>query len=58
MLPEGPGTQDPAQYLRTCPRDLARSLAGTPAFEQSRRERKRVEMLFAQAMIHASIYSL
>jgi hypothetical protein len=28
-------------------RDRARSLAGTPAFEQSRRERKRVEMLFA-----------
>ncbi len=28
-------------------RDLARSLSGTPAFEQSRRERKRVEMLFA-----------
>ena len=28
-------------------RDLARSFAGTPAFEQSRRERKRVEMLFA-----------
>ena len=28
-------------------RDFARSLAGTPAFEQSRRERKRVEMLFA-----------
>jgi len=28
-------------------RNLARSLAGTPAFEQSRRERKRVEMLFA-----------
>lgn len=28
-------------------RDLARSLAGTPAFEQSRRQRKRVEMLFA-----------
>ena len=28
-------------------RDLARSLAGSPAFEQSRRERKRVEMLFA-----------
>ena len=28
-------------------RDIARSLAGTPAFEQSRRERKRVEMLFA-----------
>jgi hypothetical protein len=28
-------------------RDLTRSLAGTPAFEQSRRQRKRVEMLFA-----------
>lgn len=28
-------------------RDLARSLAGTAAFEQSRHERKRVEMLFA-----------
>jgi hypothetical protein len=28
-------------------RDFARSLAGTPAFEQSRREGKRVEMLFA-----------
>jgi hypothetical protein len=28
-------------------RDLARSLVGTAAFEQSRRERKRVEMLFA-----------
>jgi DDE family transposase len=28
-------------------RDLARSLAETPAFEQSRRDRKRVEMLFA-----------
>jgi transposase len=28
-------------------RDLARSLARTAAFEQSRRERKRVEMLFA-----------
>src|SRR6478672_4785496 len=28
-------------------RDLARALVGTPAFEQSRRNRKRVEMLFA-----------
>lgn len=28
-------------------RDFVRSLAGTPAFEQSRHERKRVEMLFA-----------
>src|SRR5262247_3715674 len=28
-------------------RDVARALAGTPAFEQSKRERKRIEMLFA-----------
>ena len=28
-------------------RDVARSLAGTPEFEQSRRERKKVEMAFA-----------
>ena len=28
-------------------RDVARALVGTPAFEQSRRNRKRVEMLFA-----------
>jgi transposase len=28
-------------------RDFVRSLASTPAFEQSRRERKRIEMLFA-----------
>ena len=28
-------------------RDLARSLVGTPEFEQSRRERKKVEMIFA-----------
>ena len=28
-------------------RDVARALAGTQAFEQSRRDRKRVEMLFA-----------
>jgi Transposase DDE domain len=28
-------------------RDVARALAGTEAFEQSRRDRKRVEMLFA-----------
>ena len=28
-------------------RDIARALAKTKAFEQSRRERKRIEMLFA-----------
>jgi transposase len=33
-------------------RDLARSLARTAAFEQSRRERKRVEMLFAPPEAH------
>jgi hypothetical protein len=44
MLSEHTGTQDPAQPARR--RDLARSHAGTPAFEQSRRERKRAEMLF------------
>jgi len=30
-----------------CARDVARSLAGTEAFEQSRHERKRIEMRFA-----------
>jgi len=29
-------------------RDVARAVAGTSAFEQSRRNRKRVEMLFAR----------
>jgi Transposase DDE domain len=28
-------------------RDVARALTSTPAFEQSKRERKRIEMLFA-----------
>ena len=44
--PNTPARKIP-RSLREGARDLARSLAGTPAFEQSRRERKRVEMLFA-----------
>src|SRR5215207_2471407 len=28
-------------------REVARALAGTPAYEQSRQDRKRIEMLFA-----------
>lgn len=44
--PKTPARKIP-RSLHEGARDLARSLAGTPAFEQSRRERKRVEMLFA-----------
>lgn len=44
--PNTPARKIP-RSLYEAARDLARSLAGTPAFEQSRRERKRVEMLFA-----------
>ena len=47
-------TQRPTIDARMIPRDVnedardvARTLAGTDAFEQSRRDRKRVEMLFA-----------
>ncbi|MBD2750951.1 transposase [Microvirga sp. BT688] len=32
---------------RRIPRDVARALAGTPAFERSRHSRKKIEMLFA-----------
>jgi Transposase DDE domain len=46
VLSKGAGAQDPAQHLRGA-RDVARALAKTEAFEQSRRDRKRVEMLFA-----------
>lgn len=44
--PNTPARKIP-RSLYEAARDLARSLAGTPAFEQSRRERKRVETLFA-----------
>ena len=33
-------------------RDYARSLKDTPAFEQSRNERKKVEMRFAHLKVH------
>lgn len=43
--PKTPARKIP-RSLHKGARDLARSLAGAPAFEQSWRERKRVEMLF------------
>ena len=46
MLSKGALPQDPAQHLRRGTR-VARALAKTKAFEISRRERKRIEMLFA-----------
>jgi hypothetical protein len=44
--PNTPARRIPRSLYESA-RDLARSLADTPAFEQSRRERKKVEMLFA-----------
>lgn len=44
--PNTPARKIP-RSLYEAARDLARSLADTPAFERSRRERKKVEMLFA-----------
>ena len=46
LLPEGTGTQDLAVNLRRA-RDLAREVAKTEAYQTSRRQRKKVEMLFA-----------
>jgi hypothetical protein len=46
MLSQGTRTQNP-RSIHEDARDVARALAVTPAFEQSRRNRKRVEMLFA-----------
>jgi Transposase DDE domain len=40
------GTRESSIRKRQDARDVARALAGTDAFEQSRRERKRAEMLF------------
>jgi hypothetical protein len=37
-------------------RDLARALVGTPAFEQSRRNRKRAEMPFAHLKSHLTTW--
>jgi hypothetical protein len=44
--PKAPERKIPRSIYEEAP-DVARALAKTPAFEQSRRDRKRVEMLFA-----------
>jgi len=44
--PKAPERKVPRSIFEDA-RDIARALAGTEAFEQSRRDRKRVEMLFA-----------
>ena len=44
--PKGPSRKIPRD-IHEHARDLARSFAGTEAFEQSRRERKKIEMRFA-----------
>jgi hypothetical protein len=46
VLPQGTITQDPTD-IHEHARDVARSFAGTETFEQSRRERKKIEMRFA-----------
>jgi hypothetical protein len=46
MLPKGTSRRIPRSVYEEA-RDVARALAKTKAFEQSCRERKRVEMLFA-----------
>jgi Transposase DDE domain len=44
--PKAPARKIPRSIYERA-RDIARSLAGTEAFEQSRRDRKRIEMRFA-----------
>ncbi len=46
LLPQGTGAQDLALDLEGA-RDLAREIAKTEAYQTSRRQRKKVEMLFA-----------
>ena len=46
VLSEGPSRKIPRD-IHEHARDVARSLAGTEGFEQSRRERKKIEMRFA-----------
>ena len=46
MLPKGASRKIPRD-IHEHARDVARSLAGSEAFEQSRRERKKIEMRFA-----------
>lgn len=49
--PKAPARKIPRD-IHEAARDRARSLARTPAFEQSRNERKKVEMLFAHLKRH------
>lgn len=46
VLPKEPARKIPRD-IHEHARDIARSLADTEAFEQSRRERKKIEMRFA-----------
>ena len=46
VLPKEPSRKIPRD-IHEHARDVARSLAGTEGFEQSRRERKKIEMRFA-----------
>lgn len=46
MLPNTPARKIPRD-LDEDARDVARALAGTPAYDRSRHRRKKVEMLFA-----------
>jgi hypothetical protein len=46
VLPQNSASQVPRSIYERA-RDVARSWVGTEAFEQSRRERKRIEMRFA-----------
>ena len=45
-MSERAGSQIPRSIFER-PRDVARSLVGTELYERSRRERKKIEMLFA-----------
>jgi hypothetical protein len=46
VLPNTPARKIPCSIYEHA-REVARSLAGTPAYGQSRKGRKRIEMLFA-----------
>ena len=40
------------RHIHEAARDVARAIAKTPAYEQTRRDRKKVEMLFAHLIAH------
>jgi len=48
LLSEHPVSQDRSQRLRIA-RDVAREVGKTEAYKQSRKDRKKVEMLFAHS---------